>query len=579
MGFRHRACGHGHSRRSEVTTFLSTPSSANLATAITDETGSGLAVFGTTPTLTTPTINGGTMGASTAWTITSGTPTVYVGLDASSHMVTGTPAGGGNVSTSGSITTGALPLWASGTGLSGTLVPGTGVTTALGVNVGSAGAFVVNGGALGTPSSGSAANLTGLPTSGIASISANTVLGALTATTPSALAVPSCIDSAGNHLNWTSGTGFSCGTTSSGGGSTGLSGMTASQIPVAANPTTVTSSLPTTGTSGVTQIASATSAAKTSGHLAAWDANANLVDGGVSTLTFTLGPDFTSIPGTQNTGSQTIVNGNTLNAQDFPVAKTSSYPLISTDGGTLLANGTTAITFTLLDHNTKGKPTPVFMDQSGNGFVLTTTSGTDIFYGFAGGGAAVVAPAFPPYSVVACTDDGSTGYACQVIGGSRQSGYLPAMPPLIRGGTSTTLSRDGIGTGPFGQNGAATSQAVASGTIFYSAFMLSTPITVSKISMRVIGGGTYTGTSNLYAALYKVSQTGPNGYPGALIADFGVLGTAGSSFVAAGAQTSAALGTPVVLTPGYYEIAYQTIFSGGSGTPAMSCRRRRRILS
>lgn len=38
---------------------------------------------------------------------------------------------------------------------------GTGVSTALGVNVGSAGAVVVNGGALGTPSSGVATNLTG----------------------------------------------------------------------------------------------------------------------------------------------------------------------------------------------------------------------------------------------------------------------------------------------------------------------------------------------------------------------------------------------------------------------------------
>lgn len=38
---------------------------------------------------------------------------------------------------------------------------GTGVATALGVNVGTAGAFVVNGGALGTPSSGVGTNLTG----------------------------------------------------------------------------------------------------------------------------------------------------------------------------------------------------------------------------------------------------------------------------------------------------------------------------------------------------------------------------------------------------------------------------------
>lgn len=46
-----------------------------------------------------------------------------------------------------------------------TVTTGTGVVTALGVNTGSAGAFVVNGGALGTPSSGTATNLTGLPLS------------------------------------------------------------------------------------------------------------------------------------------------------------------------------------------------------------------------------------------------------------------------------------------------------------------------------------------------------------------------------------------------------------------------------
>jgi hypothetical protein len=39
-----------------VLTFLATPSSANLATAVTDETGSGALVFGTTPALTNPTI-------------------------------------------------------------------------------------------------------------------------------------------------------------------------------------------------------------------------------------------------------------------------------------------------------------------------------------------------------------------------------------------------------------------------------------------------------------------------------------------------------------------------------------------
>lgn len=46
-----------------VATFLATPSSANLATAVTDETGSGALVFGTSPTLTTA-----VLGSSTATT-------------------------------------------------------------------------------------------------------------------------------------------------------------------------------------------------------------------------------------------------------------------------------------------------------------------------------------------------------------------------------------------------------------------------------------------------------------------------------------------------------------------------------
>jgi hypothetical protein len=41
-----------------VLTWLGTPSAANLASAITDETGSGSLVFATNPALTTPTITG-----------------------------------------------------------------------------------------------------------------------------------------------------------------------------------------------------------------------------------------------------------------------------------------------------------------------------------------------------------------------------------------------------------------------------------------------------------------------------------------------------------------------------------------
>lgn len=61
---------------SNVATFLATPTSANLASAVTNETGSGALVFGTSPTLTTPTFSGGatlTSGSSATLSISAAT--------------------------------------------------------------------------------------------------------------------------------------------------------------------------------------------------------------------------------------------------------------------------------------------------------------------------------------------------------------------------------------------------------------------------------------------------------------------------------------------------------------------------
>ena len=63
-----------------VATFLGTPSSSNLASAMTDETGTGALVFANTPTLVTPAIGAAT-GTSLALTgtLTSSSPTAGIG--------------------------------------------------------------------------------------------------------------------------------------------------------------------------------------------------------------------------------------------------------------------------------------------------------------------------------------------------------------------------------------------------------------------------------------------------------------------------------------------------------------------
>jgi hypothetical protein len=82
------------------------------------------------------------------------------------------------ISSSGVLASNALMVGGGAGSSPSTITTGTGVVTALGVNVGTAGAFVANGGALGTPSSGTVTNLTGT-----ASININGTVGATTPTT------------------------------------------------------------------------------------------------------------------------------------------------------------------------------------------------------------------------------------------------------------------------------------------------------------------------------------------------------------------------------------------------------------
>ena len=110
---------------SNVATFLATPSSANLISAVTDETGTGLLVFGTSPTFT------GTVIATNA--TASGTVTANLFSGPLNGNVTGDITGNVTGNLTGNVTgTSSLDLPLSGGTMSGAIAMGTSKITGLG---------------------------------------------------------------------------------------------------------------------------------------------------------------------------------------------------------------------------------------------------------------------------------------------------------------------------------------------------------------------------------------------------------------------------------------------------------------
>ena len=167
-----------------ITVGTATNLAGGTANQIAVQSNVGATTFITAPTIASTVLSWN--GSAFAWVAASSGSVTQVGASFTGGIVS---ISGSPITTSGTLgftvagTSGGIPYFSSSSGWASsgvlaanalvvgggagvapaTVTTGTGVVTALGVNTGTAGAFVVNGGALGTPSGGTLTSCTGLP--------------------------------------------------------------------------------------------------------------------------------------------------------------------------------------------------------------------------------------------------------------------------------------------------------------------------------------------------------------------------------------------------------------------------------
>jgi hypothetical protein len=424
-------------------------------------------------------------GSSAFSALTSGTNTTAA-------MLVGTGSSLGATG-SGTIAATSAPL----SGLSGL---GTSVATALAVNVGTAGSFAVNGGALGTPASGVATNLTGTAaslTAGTATV-ANGLKSATTTVAVSSATAPTT----GQVLTATSTTAATWQTPTTGSGT--VNSGTLGQLAFYGSTGTAVSG---TTNASITAGALSLGASGTAGSVALGNATSGTVT--IAPVTGALGSVTASLPA--NTGTIAELNL----GQTFSAGQVFSQGFNNTKNG---ASNSTATAFlgTPFSGGTGTTTVPLFMFSAGTNVTTWNTAGTFMGFngnsGFAGyfldfhvnGGASVASlDASGNLTVASCTGCGGGGSSAfsALTGGTNTAAAM-----LV--GSGASLGPTGTGTLNSNEVNGATVPASQTCLASNSSGQLIGCTTTGTLAFSAISGATNTSAAMVVGSGASLTTTG-----------------------------------------------------------------------